>query len=91
MFALIFLQCVPYAVPTLQRAHINASHFTRRAQPRSFTVCLINVPDQSLAMIQGNHSSPSSRIIASSFFDSTSSAAVSAKAFSLRRNSRSSD
>ncbi len=78
------------AAPTLQSAHINSCDFTCSSQPGTLTVCLINVPDQFLAVIQGNHSSPSSRIIASSFFDSTSSAAVSAKAFSLRGNSRSS-
>ena len=55
------------AAPTLQSAHINSCDFTCSSQPGTLTVCLINVPDQFLAVIQGNHSSPSSRIIASSF------------------------
>ena len=57
--ALLRQRCkVRTSIPATSHAARNLAHLT---------VCLINVPDQFLAVIQGNHSSPSSRIIASSF------------------------
>jgi hypothetical protein len=76
--------------PTLKRAHVNPGNLTRKAQPCASTVSLIDPLGCSLAIFQSDHSSSPFWKIASSFFESTRSAAVSARALSLRRNSRSS-
>lgn len=77
-------------LPALERATINTGKRTSgvQASPRS-----LRLPDtlgESVAIVQRNHSSAPSRKIAESFVESTNKAAVSAKALSLRRISRSS-
>ena len=77
-------------LPTLQGAQIDAGDVTRRAQARTIGVGDANVEGHDLAIFEGDHSSSPLLKIASSFFDSTSRAAVSARAAFLRRRSRSS-
>ncbi len=59
-------------------------------QPRAGRVRRVDVSGQALAIFEADHSSSPLLKIAATFFDSTRSAAVSAKARSLRRSSRSS-
>ncbi len=77
------------ALPTLQGACIDARHRASVLQPCSLAVGLFDGLGDVVAIFQGNHSSVPCWKIASSFFDSTSSAAVSARALSLRRRLRS--
>ena len=65
-------------------------HVQRVQAWRAGAVGRIDVVGQSAAIFEGDHSSSPLRKIASTFFDSTSNAAVSAKARSLRSSSRSS-
>ncbi|MPM72115.1 hypothetical protein SDC9_119088 [bioreactor metagenome] len=79
-------------LPALQGAHGDAGDLARRTQARTGCVGGVDVADHRLAIFQADHASSSLSFgkIASSFFDSTRSAAASARAFSLRRRSRSS-
>lgn len=77
-------------LPALQRAHIDASDLAGRLQPRTVGVCGRYVLGQGLAIFEADHSSSPLLKIAATFFDSTSRAAVSASARSLRSRSRSS-
>src|SRR5690606_22718527 len=77
--------------PALIRAQAQACGSTRCTQASSISLSLLDHLDELLAFHMRGHA-PSSLLLwnASSFFVSTSSAAASARAFSLRRNSRSS-
>src|ERR1700733_12593468 len=77
------------ALPASQRADIDAGQSTGWGQPRAFPTGLRDVTDQDLAVFQAGHASSPSWKTAESFFDSTSKAAVSANALSLRWSSRS--
>src|SRR4030095_8930418 len=74
-------------LPALQGALINAHDVAGQAPPGAGLVRNLDVSGQPLAIIKGNHSSPPLLKIASTFFDSTSNAAVSASALSLARSS----
>lgn len=76
--------------PTLQGAQVNAGHLAGLAQASAIPVRHLDHLGHASAIFQRNHSSSLLWKIASSFFDSTNSAAVSARALSLRRSSRSS-
>lgn len=78
------------AAPALDGARIQAQFGTGRTKRGAILAGLLNVGDQLLALRQRNHASSPSVHSASYFRDSTSSAAVSANAFSLRRKSLSS-
>ena len=77
-------------LPALERAHIDAGEFTGPLEPRTGGMGLLDVADHDLAIFQADHSSAPSPKTAESFFESTSKAAVSASALSLRFTSRSS-
>src|ERR1700722_8484514 len=77
------------ALPASQRADIDAGQSTGWGQPRAFPTGLRDVTDQDLAVFQAGHASSPSWKTAASFFDSTSKAAVSASALSLRCSCRS--
>ena len=76
-------------LPALQGAHVDAGDLAGQVQPGSGVVGRVNVLGQAAAIFEADHSSSPLRKIASTFFDSTSNAAVSASARSLRSNSRS--
>src|SRR5574343_687025 len=76
--------------PALQRAQTDARELASLAQASALAVRFIDDVGHVAAIFQSDHSSSPLWKIASSFFDSTSSAAVSARALSLRRSSRSS-
>src|SRR6185437_7206581 len=80
----------PLMLPALKRAGIDAGYLTGGTESRSLATSLLDPPCASLAIFQRGHSSSSRCKIASSFFDSTNNAVVSASALSLRRRSRSS-
>ena len=71
-------------LPSPQGAGVDAGQGTRRGEPGSLRAGLFNVTHQDLAVFQAGHASSPSRKTAESFFDSTSKAAVSASALSLR-------
>ena len=75
------------ALPALQGPHGDARLGTGALQPRPVAVRFAYRTSNTLAIFQGNHSSPPGGTIAASFFDSTRSAVVSASAFSLRLRS----
>jgi hypothetical protein len=77
------------SLPALQRASIDAGRSTGGTDPGTFTASLLDVTHQDLAVFQTGHASSSVRKTADSFFASTSKAAVSASALSLRWSSRS--
>ena len=77
-------------LPALQGAHMNAGGGAGQTQARTGMPSGIDIPGQALAIFEADHSSSSLLKIAATFFESTSSAAVSASALSLRRSSRSS-
>ena len=84
-------RCEPcMSLPTLQGAQINAGDLTCWTQPRTVGAGNLDVLGHGVAIFEGDHSSSPLWKIASSFFDSTSKAAVSARAAFLRRRSRSS-
>ena len=84
-------RCEPrVGLPTLQGAQINASDLACRAQPGAISVGNLNVLGHGLAIFEDDHSPSPLLKIASSFFDSTIKAAVSASAVFLRSRSRSS-
>src|ERR1019366_5206594 len=74
----------------LNRARVEPGERARRRLPRATVPGLFDLPRQGLAIFQAGHASAPSWKIAESFFDSTSKAAVSANALSLRFRSRSS-
>jgi len=74
-------------LPTLQGTHINASELANLTQARAVTVCHLDHMGHLLAIFQSDHSSSPLWKIASSFFESTNSAAVSARAPSSRSSS----
>src|SRR3954453_17943564 len=76
-------------LPAPQRAGVDARQSTGRGEPGSVRTGLFNVTHQDLAVFQAGHASSPSWKTAESFFDSTSKAAVSASALSLRWSSRS--
>ena len=71
-------------LPAPQRAGVDASQGTCRGEPGSVRAGLFNITHQVLAVFQAGHASSPSWKTAESFFDSTSKAAVSASALSLR-------
>src|SRR5882672_266553 len=77
-------------IPALQRAHVDAGRLAGQAQPCAGLVRGVDIMGQRLAIFEADHSSSPVLKIAATFFDRTSSAAVSANARSLRRSSRSS-
>src|SRR5271165_2895285 len=77
-------------LPAPQRAGVDAGQDTGRGEPGSVRTGLFNVTHQGLAVFQAGHASSPSWKTAESFFASTSKAAVSASALSLRWSSRSS-
>src|SRR4051794_6665150 len=77
-------------LPTLRRARVDAGQGTGRGEPGAADAGLLDGVQQDLAIFQAGHASSPLRKIAESFFESTSKAAVSAKALSLRLRSRSS-
>src|SRR5258708_35129357 len=77
-------------IPALQRAHVDAGRLAGQAQPCAGLVRGVDIMSQRLAIFEADHSSSPVLKIAATFFDRTSSAAVSASARSLRRTSRSS-
>src|SRR5215204_7529180 len=79
-------------LPALQSAHINAGRLARQTESGSGLLGNLDVLGTGLAIFEADHSSsPLSLLkIAATFFDNTNKAAVSAKALSLRRSSRSS-
>src|SRR5204863_187176 len=79
-------------LPALQAALVDAGDLTGLFQPRAGLLGRFDVLGQRLAIFEPDHSSsPLSLLkIAETFFDNTSNAAVSARALSLRRSSRSS-
>src|SRR5690606_25761456 len=74
-------------LPALQRAHIDACDPAGDSQARTGAMGRVDALGYLAAIFQEDHSSSPLGKIASSFFDSTSSAAVSASALSLRRRS----
>src|ERR1700692_191602 len=77
-------------IPALQGAHVDAGRLAGQAQPVAGLVRGGDIMGQRLAIFEVDHSSSPVLKIAATFFDSTSSAAVSANARSRRRSSRSS-
>src|SRR5271166_1137235 len=77
-------------LPAPQRAGVDAAQGTGRGEPGSVRTGLFNVTHQGLAVFQAGHASSPSWKTADSFFASTSKAAISASALSLRWSSRSS-
>src|ERR1700694_5747962 len=77
-------------LPALQGALIDAGYLAGQAQPRAGHMRNVDVSGQRLAIFEADHSSSPWLKIAATFFDSTSRAAVSASARSLRSRSRSS-
>ena len=71
-------------LPAPQRAGVDAGQSTGRREPGPARAGLFNVTHQDLAVFQAGHASSPSWKTAESFFDSTSKAAVSASALSLR-------
>src|SRR5580693_657497 len=71
-------------LPSPQRAGVDAGQGTGRGEPGSVRAGLFNVTHQDLAVFQAGHASSPWWKTAESFFDSTSKAAVSANALSLR-------
>jgi hypothetical protein len=86
---------VPFSAPTVtglptpQRAGVDAGQGAGRDEPGAVRTGLFNVTHQVLAVFQAGHASSPWWKTAESFFDSTSKAAVSASALSLRCGSRS--
>src|SRR3954451_9300193 len=78
------------SLPALEGPDINAGQGTNHAEPRAGGAGRGDRGGQGLAVFQAGHTSSPSRKTADSFFVSTSKAAVSASALSLRCNSRSS-
>ena len=80
-----------FTFPTLQRAGVDPGQLARRLYSSTVALRLENTLGDHLAIFHEDHSS-SSRLwkIACSCFDSTNNAAVSTRALSLRRRSRSS-
>src|SRR5450830_244935 len=78
------------AAPARDGARTQTHFGTGQTQRGTILAGLLNIGDQLLALRQRNHASSPSVHSASYFRDSTSSAAVSANAFSLRRKSLSS-
>src|SRR3989338_4189111 len=78
------------SLPALQGAHLNAGDSAGRLKTCACGMCNTNISGQRLAIFEADHSASPLLKIAATFFDSTSSAAVSAKARSLRSSSRSS-
>src|SRR4051794_2502136 len=76
--------------PALESAWIDPRQSAGGSLPRAAGAGLSNLVNQDLAIFQAGHASSPSWKIAWSFFDSTSKAAVSASALSLRCSSRSS-
>src|SRR4051812_359517 len=76
-------------LPAPQRAGVDAGQGTGRGEPGSVRAGLFDFTHQDLAVFQAGHASSPPWKTAESFFDSTSKAAVSASALSLRCNSRS--
>src|SRR5271165_774692 len=76
-------------MPAPQRAGVDAGQGTGRGEPGSVRTGLFNVTHQGLAVFQAGHASSPSWKTADNFFASTSKAAVSARALSLRWSSRS--
>src|SRR5436305_6216766 len=78
--------------PALKSAHIDADHLAGQTESGSGLLSDADVLGPGLAIFEADHSSsPVSLLkIAATFFDRTNKAAVSARALSLRRNSRSS-
>ena len=77
-------------LPALQGAQIDAGDLAGEVKPRAVVVRRVNCEGKNLAIFEANHSASPMLKIALTFFDSTSNAAVSASARSLRSNSRSS-
>jgi len=77
-------------LPALEGAQIDAGNLAGRLEPGAGGVRHINVSGQGLAIFEADHSPSPLLKIAATFFDRTSSAAVSARARSLRSSSRSS-
>src|SRR5450755_368251 len=75
--------------PPSAAACVDAGQSTGRSKPGAFRAGLFDVAHQGLAVFQAGHASSPSWKTAESFFDSTSKAAVSANALSLRWSSRS--
>src|SRR4051812_17266827 len=78
------------SLPAPQRAGVDAGQGTGWGESGSVRAGLFDVTHQDLAVFQAGHASSPSWKTAESFFDSTSKAAVSASALSLRCSSRSS-
>src|SRR3954466_7443510 len=76
--------------PALEGARINSRQRAGGCLPGTAGASLGYLTNQDLAIFRAGHASSPSWKIAESFFDSTSKAAVSASALSLRCNSRSS-
>jgi hypothetical protein len=77
-------------LPALQGTPVDAGDLAGRLQPLAIGVGRGDVLGQGLAIFEADHSSSPLLKIAATFFDRTSSAAVSASARSLRSRSRSS-
>ena len=77
-------------LPALEGAQVDAGNLAGRLEPGAGSMCAVNVSGQGLAIFEADHSPSPLLKIAATFFDSTSSAAVSARALSLRSSSRSS-
>ena len=77
-------------LPTLRRARVDAGQGTSRGEPGAASAGVLDGVQQGVAIFQAGHASSPLRKIAESFFESTSKAAVSANALSLRLRSRSS-
>ena len=71
-------------LPALQGAQVDAGDLAGQVQPRAGGMGGADVLGQGLAIFEADHSSSPLLKIACTFFDSTSSAAVSASARSLR-------
>jgi hypothetical protein len=78
------------SAPALEGPHVDAGQVAGRGQPGTGGAGLADLGSQGLAVFQAGHASSPSRKTASSFFPSTSKAAVSASALSFLCNSRSS-
>src|SRR4051812_27423671 len=78
------------SLPALQRTGIESSQSTGWGKPCTVGAGSRDIAHQDLAVFQAGHTSSPSLKTAASFFDSTSKAAVSASALSLRCSSRSS-
>ena len=77
-------------LPSLQGAQLDAGGLAGQLQPRACGVCDVDVSGQGSAIFEADRSASPLLKITATLFDSTKSAAVSARARSLRNRSRSS-